>query len=491
MKEAHLSRVNKLFLIVQIISSFFLFVGLSSQLAVADMPPMQSIIPIIITAVCLLISIVLYTQNKNNARYGEFGGCLFFVAYAFALLLGGSNSPFPYMIPFLLLLVLTLNERIVKFLGGAFLAINIIKVIQIMSTSASPTDELEYVMIEIIISILTTLVVILGVKNVILFFDGSIKEVNEMARKNQEINEHIVNAAESISENVNAAGESVQSIEETTRLMHDTLRDISSGINANADAIQNQTTQTQSIQNIIDETGEKTSVIMETTKATQDIATEGTGAMKQLETNVDNAIESGEHMKTSAGRLQEKSVEVRQITDMILSISSQTNLLALNASIEAARAGEAGRGFAVVADEIRNLAEQTKNATEHITRILDELAVDADEVARMVDENVEISNAEKEVVTDANRKFDDIVNGIENLYASMQEVTALMEELKQANSAIVDGVTTLSASSEEVSASTGEIMNRSDENLREVQEFAEMIRDIRKAAEALHTVANS
>jgi len=65
-------------------------------------------------------------------------------------------------------------------------------------------------------------------------------------------------------------------------------------------------------------------------------------------------------------RLTGSADSIGSISTMIGGIARQSRLLALNARIEAARAGEFGRGLGVVASEVRELSEQTADATRDI-----------------------------------------------------------------------------------------------------------------------------
>jgi len=75
----------------------------------------------------------------------------------------------------------------------------------------------------------------------------------------------------------------------------------------------------------------------------------------------------------SVSQLREAAQRIGEVIQLINDIANQTNLLALNATIEAARAGAAGRGFAVVAMEVRQLAEQSRDATARVRSILSEI----------------------------------------------------------------------------------------------------------------------
>ncbi|MDO9707185.1 methyl-accepting chemotaxis protein [Paracraurococcus lichenis] len=84
----------------------------------------------------------------------------------------------------------------------------------------------------------------------------------------------------------------------------------------------------------------------------------------------DRAVGTGREAEATIASLAQAATRVNDVVRLIGDVAAKTNLLALNATIEAASAGEAGKGFAVVAGEVKQLATQTAQATEDITRQL-------------------------------------------------------------------------------------------------------------------------
>lgn len=88
-------------------------------------------------------------------------------------------------------------------------------------------------------------------------------------------------------------------------------------------------------------------------------------------------------------RLEAGVKDISEFANTIAGITSQTNLLALNASIEAARAGEMGKGFSVVAGEVGMLAKNSKQASDAITGIIQNILGLLKQVQNSNQENIE------------------------------------------------------------------------------------------------------
>ncbi len=148
------------------------------------------------------------------------------------------------------------------------------------------------------------------------------------------------------------------------------------------------------------------------------------------------AIATAQEMKADIGGLIETIRHMTEVIAAISSISAQTNLLALNASIEAARAGEAGRGFSVVAEEIRSLAEQTKEATESIRKLIVEIqdqinatVSEIGDVARMLEQSAEITGNVRGTFEKMAGSVEEMDRHNHALYGGLQEFVAAKENI--------------------------------------------------------------
>jgi methyl-accepting chemotaxis protein len=109
--------------------------------------------------------------------------------------------------------------------------------------------------------------------------------------------------------------------------------------------------------------------------------------------------------------LSEASERIGGVVKLISQIAWQTKLLALNAKIEASHANEAGLGFEVVAREVKELAQQTADATDGISREIASMREQAARTATAIDtmtktiaQMQEISATIEGAVVDQNRR---------------------------------------------------------------------------------------
>lgn len=219
-------------------------------------------------------------------------------------------------------------------------------------------------------------------------------------------------------------------------------------------------------------------IVLANTKITENIE-----VVENLGKTTMSNMENINTLQESVTVLEQKSENITNIISTITGISGQTNLLALNASIEAARAGEAGKGFAVVAEEIRQLSEQTKEATEEIRSLVTEIQERIEKTVSQIQNYGQSFRVNAEIATQVQDAFSSIDTSIKRL-GEMN--TGMAEELQ----AFTDAKNAMRNSFENIDANTSSCVENSRAALEISKEQAQVTGVLEEWARHLQKQAN-
>ncbi|MCS3612928.1 methyl-accepting chemotaxis protein [Salinibacter ruber] len=259
-------------------------------------------------------------------------------------------------------------------------------------------------------------------------------------------------------------------VKEATRQTASTADQISSSSDQMAASAEEQSAQSEEVAAAVEELnqtiGENAKSVQSVAEAAgegsrqarngQEVVSEATAKIKEIAADVQDTAET-------IGRLQDSSEQISTVVETIDEIAGQTNLLALNAAIEAARAGgdeagtETGQGFAVVAEEVRELADETDQATSEISSIIGEVQSEIDEAVEAARRSSQNAKDGIDLSEKASETLSEIVSSIERVEQKADEIAAASEEQSTTSEEIAQSVQSISTAAQQSAAGVTQV----------------------------------
>lgn len=302
-----------------------------------------------------------------------------------------------------------------------------------------------------------------------------ITKVTEIAENLSASSEELSASGEEVATAATQVGQSIQQVASGAEEQSAQVEETTSKIDELIDQIQNVTLMSRDMEDQAD-------------KVMNNIA-DGNDSIENSVEQIENVRGNTKEVAGTINNLGDLSNEIGEIVELINNIAAQTNLLALNAAIEAARAGEAGRGFSVVADEIRQLAEESEDATNQIGGLVKEIQNGVGAAVNRMDATEEVVNGSVYAIRNTGKSFEEINSAavrlrdlIENINdrservsSNGKDVEATIREIASVSEEAASNAEEVAAASEEQSASTEEIVNASEDLTKMAVDLTEVI----------------
>ena len=379
----------------------------------------------------------------------------FAVYYTFTLFTATNHQVLLFVLPMLLIISVYGDARYCIMINTGTVLETILLVIIGNTTGRYGYENMYTGIIQIIVMLIIAIDSYYTSRTLNRNMQSRLQRANESREESEKLVQKLSDLSSHVNEEINQIYGSIDQLNEAAKKTQTAMQEVSSGASETANAVQNQSLQTQAIQVKVDQVNTASQEISQNMQRTIEMVSEGNSSMESLVQLVDISVANSEDAAGKLNTLNQYMEKMNSIVELIGDITSQTSLLALNASIEAARAGDAGKGFSVVASEITGMATRTKDATVQIG-----------------------ITAEKESTHNTAKSFSVIQQNSFSIQNSIEELTGNTVDLRNSNQTISDSVQTISAVSEELTAHASETMDAETVNTEILETIAAKMKSL-------------
>lgn len=190
---------------------------------------------------------------------------------------------------------------------------------------------------------------------------------------------------------------------------------------------------------------------------TATVSHSGLEAMENTAKIMESISEQAEAVAENVVSLSEKTQAIGEIISTVNDLAEQSHLLALNAAIEAAAAGEHGRSFSVIASEVKNLADQSREATVQVRAILGDIQKGINNSVMLTEEAVKRVETGKHQAEVADRTIRTMTDSIQQSVQAFQQIVAGSNQQQIGFSQVTQAVRDIRQASQQTASSTQQL----------------------------------